>query len=148
MHLKVIGYCEDPSMFQALAGPDERIELYPTGVPHAEALRIIGDCHVYVLASRTEAMGRVLLEAMAAERPIVAADVDGVPQIIQNNDNGLLFEPGSVDALARALRRMLSDADLRGRLATKGLRDVTNKFSEEKYARYYAEFMRLVISRR
>ena len=111
-------------------------------MPHGEALRLMSQCHVYVLASRTEGMGRVLLEAMAASRPIVAAAVDGVPTIVRDDDNGLLFEPGSVDQLADRLRKLLRDSQLRLRLSRRGYERARTEFSEDAYARKYYDFLK------
>jgi glycosyltransferase involved in cell wall biosynthesis len=62
---------------------------------------------------RTEGMPVICLEAMAAGRPIVAAKVGGLPEIMVDGENGLLFEPGNVDMLSKKLRLLVDDAALR-----------------------------------
>lgn len=73
---------------------------------------------VFVLSSRFEGWGIALLEAMAADLPVVSFDCEWGPrEMIEDEQSGLLVEPGNVDALARALSRVLGDGGLRRRLA-------------------------------
>lgn len=132
--LRVVGHCPDRTPFEKLANRHPRI-LLQKAVPHEEAMPILSRCRVFVLASRTEAMGRVLLEAMAAGRPIVASRVDGIPHYVQDGVNGLLFESENVADLAEKLDRVLSDAALRRTLGENGRRIVMEKYSEAAYAR-------------
>ncbi len=60
------------------------------------------------------------LEAMAMGKPLVASDIGGHRELIQNESTGLLFRPGDVCALVRTLQRLLDDAGLRGKLAVQG----------------------------
>lgn len=61
-----------------------------------------------VLASQQEALGLVLLEAMAAGTPVVAARVGGVPEIVDDGATGLLFESGDADGLIAGLTAIIS----------------------------------------
>jgi len=72
---------------------------------------------VFVLPSRSEGQPLGLMEAMASGLPCVAAAVGGIPETITHDDNGLLFDRESVEQLTDRLRRILSDATLRRRLA-------------------------------
>lgn len=60
------------------------------------------------------------LEAMAMSKALVASDIGGHRELIQNESTGLLFRPGDVSALAETLLRLLDDAGLRGKLARQG----------------------------
>jgi glycosyltransferase involved in cell wall biosynthesis len=75
---------------------------------------------VFVLPSLNEGMGRVLVEAMAAGKPIVASRVGGIMDLVRDGVNGILVEPGNVDALRNAVKRLLGDKDLRDRMGSKG----------------------------
>ncbi|HSP72132.1 MAG TPA: glycosyltransferase family 4 protein [Gaiellaceae bacterium] len=70
-----------------------------------------------VLPSRSEGMGRVVIEAFCRARPVVGSRVGGIPDLVQDGVNGLLVEPGDVDALADALERLLTEKELAERLA-------------------------------
>jgi glycosyltransferase involved in cell wall biosynthesis len=65
------------------------------------------------LSSYREGLPNVLLEAMALEVPVVATRIAGIPQLIQSGENGLLVEPGDVNALANAIGQLLRTPELR-----------------------------------
>jgi glycosyltransferase involved in cell wall biosynthesis len=71
---------------------------------------------IYVLSSVQEAMPLVPIEAMAAGRTVIASAIGGVPEVFDDGTTGLLVAPGDVDALTEALRRVLSDGELRREL--------------------------------
>jgi glycosyltransferase involved in cell wall biosynthesis len=66
-------------------------------------------CDVVVVPSRQEAFGRILIEAMAAQVPIVASAVGGIPEVCVDGSTGLLVPPDDPDALAAALASTLTD---------------------------------------
>ncbi|MFW6108247.1 MAG: glycosyltransferase family 4 protein [bacterium] len=72
---------------------------------------------VFVLPSQDEPFGIVVLEAMAAARPIVATNAGGVPEIARDGEEALLVPVGDVPAMAEAIERLLSDPELAARLA-------------------------------
>ena len=74
----------------------------------------------FVLPSEWEAFGLVLLEAMAAERPILATGVGGVPEVLEGGRCGVLVPYGDIGALAEGIVRVQSDEALRARLVTSG----------------------------
>ena len=90
-------------------------------------------------------MGRVLLEAWAASKPVVASRVDGIPRYVEHEVNGLLFESENIDDLARQLDRVLSDDILRRELGRSGLKILRSKLNEEVFARSYAELVQRVM---
>jgi glycosyltransferase involved in cell wall biosynthesis len=69
-----------------------------------------------VLPSRSEGMGRVVVEAFCRARPVVGSRVGGIPDLIQDGTNGVLVDPGDADGIADALVRVLSDRELAERL--------------------------------
>ncbi len=69
----------------------------------------VASADVLVFPSQTDTLGLVLLEAMAAGTPIVAAASGGVPDIIEDGRTGFLFKPGDEAAAARAVNRLLDD---------------------------------------
>jgi glycosyltransferase involved in cell wall biosynthesis len=72
-----------------------------------------------VLPSRSEGMGRVVVEALCRSRPVVATRVGGIPDLVRDGDNGLLVEPSDTRALANALVRILTDRELAERLGAR-----------------------------
>ena len=69
-----------------------------------------------------EPFGLVALEAAAAGKPVIASDIGGLRDIVEDEETGLLVEPGSVTALAGAIERLTRDASLRERMGNGGVR--------------------------
>ena len=90
---------------------------------------IIATFDVAVLPSFFEGMGRVILEAMAMERPVVASRVGGIPDLIEQDVNGLLVRPGDVKELADALEKLLRDKSLATRMGKEGRKKIKEQFS-------------------
>jgi glycosyltransferase involved in cell wall biosynthesis len=81
-----------------------------------------------------EAFGIVNLEAMASGLPIVASRLGGIPDIVREGLNGLLFEPGNVEELARALRYLVENQEERERMGRAG-RKMAEAYRWEEIAR-------------
>lgn len=75
---------------------------------------------VLCLSSHSEGLPNVVLEAMAAGRPVVATRVGGVPELVRDGVTGLLVAPGDVEGFAAAVRRLLAEPDLAARLGEAG----------------------------
>ncbi|HAC34607.1 MAG TPA: hypothetical protein DCF45_08840 [Gammaproteobacteria bacterium] len=131
--LKIIGYEEHPENFYPLANPKGRVEFNSDGVEYIEAMELIQNAEIFVLASRTEAYARVLTESMALKTPIVASAVDGVPTYISQEFNGLLFQSEDVDSLESRIRQLLDSSELRESLVDNGYEYAKNNISEKNY---------------
>ncbi|MGD9763002.1 MAG: glycosyltransferase family 4 protein [Candidatus Binatia bacterium] len=96
-----------------------------------------------VVPSRAEGLGVIALEAMAAGRPVIASAVGGLRDAIGGERTGLLVPPGDPAALATAVARIITDAELRGRLGAAGPAEVAQRFlpgpMADAYERLYAE---------
>lgn len=86
---------------------------------------------VFSLTSAYEGFGLVLLEAMAASRPVVATAVSAIPEIVQDGHTGVLCPPNDTEAIAAAFLR-LEDAKLRAVLGDNGRRRVREHFTLER----------------
>ena len=141
--LRIVGHIskEEAEYLMAWSTDRGRVKIEEP-VDHRTAMGLMARCRAYVLASRTEAMGRVLFEAMAYGRPIVAARVDGTPQYIEHGRNGLLFEKEDVGDLAENLRIILTDRDLANKLAKEGNSMVQHELSNSAHRAKYAEMLR------
>jgi glycosyltransferase involved in cell wall biosynthesis len=138
--VKIVGFCPDKTYFRQLAEGNDNIELCDP-VLHDEAMRLMSKCTLFVLPSRTEAMGLVLLEAMASKKPIVASNVDGIPQYVRNGFNGLLFESENVEDLANKIRIVLGDPSYAAYLAESGYRYVHEYLSEEHFVKCFKDMV-------
>jgi len=83
---------------------------------------------VAVLPSYREAQGLSILEAMALSRPVVASNVGGIPEVIEDGVSGLLVEPHDADGLAQAISRLLLDHQLADMIGRAGHDVVRAKF--------------------
>lgn len=101
-----------------------------TGSIH-EAGRFLRAFDIFVLPSKSESFGYVLLEAGLAEVPIITTHVGGITDIITDQETGLLIAPDNTTALTEALMRLLTDKRLCGTLAAANYQNV-QQFSLEK----------------
>ena len=81
-----------------------------------EVARALDESTVLVLPSRSEGMGRVVVEAHCRGRAVIGSRVGGIPDLVRDGENGLLVEPEDPEALAEALLRVLSDPGLASEL--------------------------------
>lgn len=101
--------------------------------------------NVFVLPSIEEAFGVAALEAMAAGLPVVATDVGGIPELVENGKTGWLVPPGDPVALSERLGTLLLDAQQQQMAGTAGWIRAREKFSQEhmvySVARIYKELL-------
>ncbi len=97
---------------------------------------IIAALDLVVLPSHYEPFGRVLIEAMAAGKPVVGTRVGGIPEIIKDGVTGLLVPPGSPNALAKAIVGILQNPAASHQMGQSGQRQVDTVFSLERYKEF------------
>ncbi len=86
---------------------------WPGAIPHDRVADVLASLDVLVVPSIwIENSPLVIREAFAAGIPVVASDLGGMAELVTHERNGLLFEPGSVESLARALRRLVDEPQL------------------------------------
>jgi L-malate glycosyltransferase len=124
-------------------GLAEHIDLLGPKRP-TDVIELLRGSKLFVLPSRFETFGIVILEAMACQKPLVTTTAGGIPEIVQDNVNGVLVEPDNTRALAQAMDRVLSDEILQTRLASNGLKTAHEHFNFARTAASYeAVFSRL-----
>jgi glycosyltransferase involved in cell wall biosynthesis len=96
--------------------------------------RVLSAAHVVVLPSYREGLPKVLLEAAACARPIVATDVPGCREVVRDGDNGILVPPKDSHALAAAIAKLVQEPALRARMGAQGRALVVKEFSVERIA--------------
>jgi glycosyltransferase involved in cell wall biosynthesis len=90
----------------------------------------IADLDIVVHASITgEPFGQVIIEAMAASKPVVATDGGGVPEIVLDGETGFLVPMGNASAMATAIRRLVDNPDLRSQFGLRGRSRVEGLFT-------------------
>ncbi len=107
---------------------------------------IISTFDVAVLPSFFEGMGRVLLEAMAMEKPVVASRVGGIPDLLEHGINGFLVRPGNVEELTEALKKILTDKGLAESMGKQGRKRIKEQFSADVMAQSVEKLYRELLT--
>ena len=87
---------------------------------------------VFVLTSRTESFPNAILEAMAARLPVVATNVGGVPEVVEDGDTGFLVPPADGAGIAQRIIELLGDEGARRVMGDRALERVREKYSVER----------------
>ena len=105
------------------------IERYVTYIPFTDDVpRLMAALDVFVLPSFSETFGLVVVEAMAMERPIIATNAGGLPEIITNGKTGLLIKPRDATEVAWAIHRILTDSALRMQLGRSAREEALKRY--------------------
>jgi len=115
---------------------------YRTDVPE-----IMAGVDIVLVPSVDEPMGRVILEAMASEKPVIGTLSGGIPEVIENGTSGLLVEPKAPAVLADAVLRLVRDPRLAARLAANGRERATKLFSIEAHVSQVVFFYNTILGR-
>src|SRR5205085_2273353 len=83
---------------------------------------------ILVCTSHLETFGRVLIEAMALCKPVVATAVGGIPEVVTDGEVGYLVAPGDAAAMAEKLSRLIEDHELRAELGRKGYERILQRY--------------------
>jgi glycosyltransferase involved in cell wall biosynthesis len=106
----------------------------------------LAEADMFVLPSRFEGFGLVLLEAMAAGLPVIAADVDGPAELLVDGRNGIKFAVGDARDLAEKIMALAASPDVAARLAATG-REFVTEFDianmRDQYFGIYAQMMKV-----
>ena len=97
--------------------------------------------HLFVLASLDEALGVVLMEAMAMSVPVIATQVGGVSELVEHGINGILTPPGDSLALAEAIRELANTPDLASRFSQSSRQKIVDSFSHRRSAQVIAQLL-------
>lgn len=147
--LRIMGYSPEPELlvYQALAGNHPRIEFLKPG--WMEAVRDqLKDCYALVNVTRTEALGRVFIEAMSCGKPIVASDTNGARICVEDGRTGFIVRQEDPEDCARQLDRLLSDPALAARMGQAARARARALFSEASYERCFMQMAREVMAGR
>jgi glycosyltransferase involved in cell wall biosynthesis len=120
---------------------DDLVHEFPqrvTSIPRLtppEVAKLLDESTLLALSSESEGYPRVIMEAFARGRPVVATRAGGIPDIVQSGRNGLLVDRGDLRGFADALVRVISDRELAKRLARAALEDAEQlRWTPDRYA--------------
>lgn len=144
--LRIMGYspAHELAAYQALAGHHPRIEFLKPG--WMEDVRDqLKDCYLLVNVTRTEALGRVFIEAMCCGKPIVASDTNGARICVEDGRTGFIVRQEDPGDCAQQMDLLLSDPALAARMGQAGRDRARAMFSEAAYGRHFLEMVRGVM---
>ncbi len=101
---------------------------------------ILGFLDIFVMSSMWEGLGLSAIEAMLAGKPVVASNVDGLPEVVLDQETGILVPPGEPKVLADAICTLLDSPEKRREMGEKGRQRAIRHFNIDKMVRDYEEF--------
>lgn len=129
-YLWVVGQGEEREALQALAaerGFADRVLFLGW---QQDVRPYLAASDIFVMPSRFEPLGNVVLEAWAQDRPVVSTRSQGPVWFMRDEENGLLVDIDDVEGLSKAMQRLIDDPDLRARIISGGRRALDERFSE------------------
>lgn len=115
-------------------------------VEERELSKLYANCDIFVAPSQSESFGLIYLEAMAHAKPVVAFHTGGVPEVVANDETGILVELDNISALAHALVRLIQDKELRQKMGRCGFERVRESFPAKRMVAETVACYRRVIS--
>ncbi|NRB41075.1 MAG: glycosyltransferase family 4 protein, partial [Pseudomonadales bacterium] len=135
------GYCQQIQQAIAHRGLDQDFTLIPGLPPGSKMLaNVYRAADVFILPSVHEPFGIVVLEAWAAELPVIAASVGGLNQLISDNQTGLHFSPFNQRSLLDAFMRLQQEPKLKHRIASNGAKEACQHYSWQNYIQRLQKF--------
>ncbi len=143
IHLHIFGQGNERNQIESTI---ERLRLQDRVTLHGAVPRpqeALSQIDLLVLPSDAEGFGLVLIEAMAANIPVVATNVPGIQDVVIDNQTGLLVPPRSPEQLARAIARVLNETSLRSHLIESAAADVRQRFTWDAVLPQYQRLLDL-----
>ena len=135
----------DKDCYRVLSERALRDVVFLGKVPYADLPRYYHSAHICCApATGRESFGIVLLEAMAAGKPIVASGIEGYSGVLSHGEQGLTVPPRDSTALADALALLIRDPDLRSQLGARG-RDTVDRYRWERIAGEVIDFYKATL---
>jgi N-acetyl-alpha-D-glucosaminyl L-malate synthase BshA len=94
---------------------------------------------VFLLPSSSESFGLVALEAMSAEVPVVASNIGGLPEVIENGETGYLHDPGAIGGFVDSVLKLLRNETLRRSMGRKARQVARRKFNADDMVDRYVQ---------
>ncbi len=108
-------------------------------MPQQQLAELMEQGCVFVLPSLSEALGRVVMEAMATGKPVIGSDVGGIPDLIEDSINGFLVPPENEEILEEKIRWVLEHPEDAKKMGLNGRTFAKNFFSTETFVQGYGD---------
>ncbi len=130
IRLKIVGTGKLESTLRAKVEKSDlkdRVE-FMGAVPNTELPKYLHEADVFIRPSLSEGQGISFIEAMAAGLPVIATPVGGIPDFLKDTETGLFCEVNNPQSIAKQVKRLINDVDLRLRLAENAMQMVTERY--------------------
>lgn len=119
---------------------DKNIKTIFTGqLTHKETLKKINNSDIFILSSRDEVLPLTILEAMGCGKAIIAPNITGIPELIKDDKNGLLFQKDNSNELAKKIIKLTNNEDKRIKLGNAAKNDFLKKFTIKPFSEKFIE---------
>ena len=119
--------------------------VYCTDVEWKEAMIRLKESSILVVPSRMESIPQVIKEAFYLKVPIIASDVGGIPELITNEENGILIPPDDEKKLIDSINRLFTEKEFANNIAEMGYKYVIKNLTWEallpRYIKFYEELL-------
>ena len=102
-----------------------------------EVKEFLSEIDMFMLLSGLEGLGQTIIEALLMKKPVIATNIGGIPELIVNEETGLLVESGNSEEIVKNILRIFNDENFSKEIAGKGHNYVKNEFSWENIARKF-----------
>lgn len=109
---------------------------------------LLANASAFILCSENDAFPRSVLEAMVMGTPVIAANIPGSREAVQNEINGLLVEVGDIKGYTKALMRVLQDKNFSNRMTETARKTIETKFNAQRMVAELTEVYQLIAKRR
>ena len=145
--LQIVGRGREQAQVEALVGELPEQTRWVPSLPTSGVVDALDDAWLLLLASRSEGTPRVVLEARCRGRAVVGARAGGIPDVVADEETGLLVDPDDTGQIAAALVRLLSDRELAARMGEAGRAGVAEwLYTPDVYAGRMAELVEHAIA--
>ncbi len=138
-----LGYGEDENLFREASKDTPQIEWLGF---HKDVVNYIESMDFFIFPSRNEGLGSVLLDIMDHKVPIIASNVDGIPEVVHDEETGLLFSNGDSAELLQKMERLYADSELQKKLKENAYNNLS-KFRPEYMAERYMELYQEILNK-
>lgn len=120
--------------------------VYCVNKPWEETMQILKSSTILVVPSRMESLPTVIKEAFFLKIPVIATSVGGIPELVKDNETGLLVEPENPKILLQKINQLLSDQSFQEKISSNGFTFVQNNFTWKKILPVYVKFYEDLLS--
>lgn len=119
--------------------------IFKGAVAEEKLIKEYSEAAIFILPSKEESLGIVLLEAMATETPIIASNIGGIPYIVSDGSNGYLVKFGDYETMAKYIIKLLCDNKLRRIMGSMG-KEIAKQYQSHEIAKEHLQLYQRIIS--